>query len=443
MNMCKFAKTLIGASLAVYACMGMAQEKTQITFLHFFGDCTAEYAKVIDVKKANGDCGVITVLTNEFNATNKQNINVNIQVGDWEAMYDQLNSRISKKDAPTISVMHESTMGDYIALNLLTPLDEGFNSVGIKTSDFTEHAKTATTFDGKVYALPYDSHSWLWHINSNELKKAGLVNPDGSPLIPKSPEELLSHARRYKQATGKPYFSWSPLEEGGNFFNIVTLVGQQKANLFSADGKKISMQSKAVRNALELMSTLSKEGLMEASGDYITGRTAFVSGGSAVRPWGTWSVQDFITESEKAGSPLKGGYVAIPFPQIFETKAVWANGHAWVMPKGGAKDEKSTKAALAFLKFLWDRNFEWTRSGLLPANKITLASSDFQKLPMRKNFVEIGRIAVHIPGTTRNQRAVQRILGEELVNMLTSAKSIEAVQKDAENRVNKMLESKR
>ena len=439
MNTRRISQALTSLALITCTCASMAQDKTNITVLHFHGDCAAEFANVTDSSKASSQCGIITTLTNQFNASNKQNIKVSFRFADWEAFYDMLNSAITNKDPPTISLMHESALGDYVAQNLLTPLDGGFNSVGIKTSDFTDHAKTATNFGGKFYALPYDTHGWLWHINANELKKAGLVNANGSPLLPKSPEELLAHARRYKQATGKPYFAWSPLEEAANFWNLVTLVGQQKSNLFSDDGKKIDMHSKAVRNALELMSTLSKEGLMEAKGDYISGRELFVTGNSAIRPWGTWMVQDLIPESEKPGSPLKGGYSAIPFPQLYATKAAWANGHSWVMPKGGAKDEKSTKAALLYLKFLWDHDFDWSRTGVIPANKVTLASAEYLKLPMVKNIMEIGQIAVQLPGKTRNQRAVQRIVGEELVNMLTLGKAIDAVQRDTETRVNNML----
>ena len=54
------------------------------------------------------------------------------------------------------------------------------------------------------------------------------------------------------------------------------------------------------------------------------------------------------------------------------------------MLKGGTKDEAQRKAALTFLKFLWDNDGEWARTGHLPANKTALDSAAFRALPMRR-----------------------------------------------------------
>ena len=62
------------------------------------------------------------------------------------------------------------------------------------------------TKDGKIYALPFDTHTWLWHINMNLFKQAGLVDAAGKPILPKSADELLAQAAQFKEKTGKPYF---------------------------------------------------------------------------------------------------------------------------------------------------------------------------------------------------------------------------------------------
>src|SRR5439155_7907894 len=56
----------IGATVA--ACGG--KKTTELTFARFFGSCEAEYGKVTDVKQARGECGIITSIVNQFNATN-------------------------------------------------------------------------------------------------------------------------------------------------------------------------------------------------------------------------------------------------------------------------------------------------------------------------------------------------------------------------------------
>ena len=173
----KIRKSALALMLGVCCASAFAQAKTEITLQRFFGACEADYGKVVDVTKARGECGIITSLVNQFNATNTQGIVVKPQIAEWGPYYDQLTARIVAKDIPTIAVMHESVLGDFVSRKLVEPLDEGFKSVGINTADFTEQASKGTTIDGKTYALPQDTWSWLWHINLNLFKKAGLKMP--------------------------------------------------------------------------------------------------------------------------------------------------------------------------------------------------------------------------------------------------------------------------
>ena len=164
-----------------------------------------------------------------------------------------------------------------------------------------------------------------------------------------------------------------------------------------------------------------------------------MNGDVGVHIVGTWTIGDFVAAAEKADSPLKGGYSVVPFAKLYAKKAAFADGHSWVMLKGGAKDDKTRKAALTFMKFLWDRDYEWARTGHLPANKAAAERDDFKKLPFRNNILEISSIGVSLPNSVPRQRAIESIVGEEMVNMMVAKKPIDAVQKSAEERVNKLL----
>ena len=126
-------KSALAVLVGVCCMSAQAQQKTEITFQRCVGACDADYGKVVDVTKARGECGIITALTNQFNATNKQGIVVKTQIAEWGPYYDQLTARIVAKDVPTIAVMHESVLGDFVSRKLVEPLDEGFKSVGIDT----------------------------------------------------------------------------------------------------------------------------------------------------------------------------------------------------------------------------------------------------------------------------------------------------------------------
>jgi multiple sugar transport system substrate-binding protein len=349
------------------------------------------------------------------------------------------------RDVPTIAVMHQSSLGDYVSRKLVEPIDDGFKSVGISTADFTDHAKKGVIYDGKAYALPFDTWSWLWHINTNLLKKAGLAKEDGSPVIPTSPEELLAQARKFKQATGKPYFAWPTSGTvPTNTWTFLSMMVQQNTPLFSEGPKpRSNLHTPEAKRVLDLMSQLYAEGLVMPGLDSGAVKQAGFKGEVAVALTGTWRIDDFLAQSEKPESPAHKGYTVIPFPQLFAKRAAYADGHAWVMLKGGAKDETTRKAALTFMKFLWDNDLEWARTGHLPANRTVIESAAFKALPMRNNISVISTIGVTLPHNIPRQHAVQINLSEELITMQLSKKPVEQIQDSAETRVNKLLDSVR
>jgi len=417
-----------------------AEDKTVVTFARFFGACEADFGNVTDVSKSAGECGIITALTNKFNATNKLNAVVKTQVIEWTPYYDQIGARIVSKDIPAIAVMHEAVLGDFVKRNLVEPLDAGFKEVGIDTGDFTEHGKRGVTFDGKTYALPFDTHSWLWHINLNLMKKAGLTNADGSAVIPKSPDELLAQAKKFKAATGKPYFAWVVGNETAAYTRtFLTLLYQQGGTVFPKSERQIDLHSKQAVTAIELMNKLYAEGDMLKDNDYGATNQAFMSGDAGVMVNGTWLIGDMIAQSEKAGAALEKGYAVIPFANLYTKKATWADGHSWIMLKGGAKDAKTRAASLAFLKFLYDNDFEWARTGHLPTRKSVIESAEFNKLPFRSAIGAIAQTGISLAPTVPRQFRIQEMLGETLSAIMVSKKPIGEATAAGEERINKML----
>ncbi|WP_457388774.1 extracellular solute-binding protein [Roseateles sp. P5_E1] len=440
-------RLLICLSTALLAACGAGKDnsgKTEITLMRFFGSCEAQYGQVVKTSEGVGECGIVTALVNEFNATNTDGIVVKTQIGEWGPYYDQLTARLVSKDIPTIAVMHESALGDYVRRKLVLPLDEDFKRVGVPVDDFTEHARRGTSFNGQTYALPFDTWAWLWHINTGLMKKAGLTGADGQPMLPRSPEELLAQARQFKQKTGKPYFAWAVANEtAANDRTFLTLVAQQNAQLFSADGKTINMHQPAVVNALTLMQTLYREGHVRPNLDYAAANQAFLNGEAGVVVVGTWTIDQFLRESQKPESKLQGAYTVKPFPQLYDKPAVFADGHSWALFKGGAKDAKAHEAASKFLKFVWDHSAEWSRTGHLPVSKTVAQSDAFRALPLRAALTEITQTGVGMPGNVPTQRGIELLIGEDVANVMISGKPVDEVQASVEKRVNKALKKAR
>ena len=430
---------LVGLGLAACSRSPEDPNRVEISLMRFFGSCEAKFGSVTDAREGVGECGIITTLVNEFNATNGEGIVVRTQIGEWGPYYDQLTARLVAKDIPTVAVMHESALGDYVRRKLVQPLDADFARVGIDVADFTEHAERGVSFQGQRYALPFDTWAWLWHLNTGLMRQAGLLQPDGQPRLPRSPEELLAQARQFKARTGKPYFAWAVANEtAANNRSFLTLVAQQNAQLFAADGKRIHMQQPAVTQALTLLQQLYAEGHVKPNLDYAAANQAFLNGEAGVVVVGTWTIDQFLRESQKPGSKL-GGYAVVPFPQLYERKAVFADGHAWALFKGGAKNEHEHQAALKFLKFIWSRSAEWARTGHLPVSRRVAESEAFRALPMRAGLAEITSTGIAMPGNVPTQRAIELLIGEDVANLLVSAKPVAEVQASVEKRVNTAL----
>lgn len=438
------AAAALPAALATPAPAAPSLKGTEITLMRFFGSCEAKYGRTTDARQASGECGIVTALVNRFNATNPDGIVVKTQVTEWGPYYDQLNARLVAKDAPTISVMHESLLGDYVRRKLVLPLDEGLRAEGVDVADFTEHAHRGVTVAGQTYALPFDTWSWLWHINLNLMRTAGLVQADGKPLLPRNPDELLAQAQRFKQATGKPYFAWAVANETvAHTRTFLTLVYQQGGQLFGADGRSISVSGPEARTAFALMKRLYDEGHIKRNADYGGANRAWLNGEAGTIVVGTWTIDQFMAEAEKADSPLHKGYHVLPFPQLYAKPALFADGHAWVLMRHGNQDERQRRAAFKLLKFLYDNDVAWARTGHLPTSRAQAASPAFTSLPFRDGLLSITRNGQGLPPEVPVQRTVENLIGEEITNLIIAGKPLEQVITSIEKRVNVALRKAR
>lgn len=418
-----------------------AQQRTEITLARFFGACDADYGNNLDLEKARGECGMMTTLVNVFNATNGQGIVVKPQIIEWGPYYQQLTARLAARDVPNIAVMHTSQIGDFT--RILEPLDEAFKAAGIDVNDFTPHARTGVTVGGRVMALPWDTHSWLWHINVGLFKRAGLVDAQGEPIIPKSVDELLAQAAKIKEVTGKPYFTMGTLasgDAGNGARSFYALLYSQNASLFPAGPDRADFNTPEAKRAFELFETLAKNGYITRGLDGAAAIGNFLAGDSAVMLTGTWRIDDFLAAQQRPDSALREGYTARIFPNLFTTEATWADNHSWVLLRGG-NDERTRRAALTFLKFLWDNNLNWARGGgHLPARQSVLA--DYARLPLREHVIRITAIGRGLPKEVRRQFGIQSIIGEEINNIINGGKPFLAAVNDAQSRTDQLLRSR-
>ncbi|AKJ06140.1 multiple sugar transport system substrate-binding protein [Archangium gephyra] len=435
-------KTLLPAALLLATVLGTtsARAGTEITLFRFFGGCTDEYAQVTDLSKAVGECGIIQVLTNKFNAENKEGITVKTQSVEWGVYYDRLSANVAGRTPPDIAVMHRSVLPNYQLRNLLQPLGKDFAAVGIDAADFLPVARNAVTANGELWALPFDVHALLWHVNADLFIRAGLVDAQGQPKLPTSPAELLQHAETMKAKTGKPYFAIPSGADPMPAWQYLTWLWQQGGNIVDAE-RKAQLESKESKEALRLLDALYAAGHANRKHDYAGAQQAFLAGEAAVLVNGTWGVDTYAAQAKEPNVALKK-YVVRDMPRLYAREAVWSDSHMWVLPKQSKPDAAKQKAALSFLKFLNDNNFQWARTGHLPVRASVLQSAEMRALPHRSEYTHTATIATAMP-PIEYQRAHMDLLVNELNSTWLVNKDPNQALSDAQRTASSILRRSR
>jgi len=420
------------------SCASPPAEKTRLVIQRFFGACEAEYGRVADIARAEGECGIMTTMINRFEAENPD-VDLVENIVFWPG-YDQLTAQLAANDAPDLVTMHGSVIPDYQARNLLEPLDADLTAIGAPPASFTSAARAAVTVDGHAWGLPIDTWAPLWHINMNLFRKAGLVR-NGKPILPRSPEELFAQAQQFRDRTGKPYLVQSAANEYASFTrNFYTFVMQQNGQPFV--GGRAHFRTPEARNALQLFKTIYGRDFTTKNQDYSAAVAGFLNGDGGVFLVGTWMVGTFDAASRTAtGALANGGYTVMPYPSLFQREATFADGHNWVMPRNTRRSPAERAAAVRFLKFFATHAKHWARTGHLPAFQAIIDSAEWRALPYRDNLAILATTAQPLPKDVRRQFPIETIVGTEAAAAISGAKPVDQTLSDMERRVNAVLDN--
>ena len=425
---------LILLALALGSCAESGDE-TGIYLQRFFGECTAQYGTTTNLSKVEGECGIITTMINKFNAEHP-GIRVSQNVVAWPG-YPQLTAQVAARDPPDIVTMHTGVMSDYAAQGLIEPVDPYLRAAGIDPASFTDASRRAVTLNGRVYGLPWDTHGGLFHVNLALFKQAGLMQ-GGKPVLPRSADELLRHARQFKARTGKPYLIQSLVGDPAyQTRNMYTYLMAQDAIIFP-DPDHIRLRTPEARRVATFFRRINQERLGTLNQDTPAAIASFMNGEGGIYPTGTWMIGQFEAEANTPGRPLYKNYGVYPYPRLWGRHASFVSGHAWVVPTRVRSPEQ--RAAMArFFRFMADHNFDWARTGHLPAFRSVVDSAQFKALPHRQDIAPLASIGQPLPGYVQRQSAIEGLIGEELAAAVNRQKPIERALADAERRVNNLL----
>jgi multiple sugar transport system substrate-binding protein len=422
------------ALLALGSC-ARADHRTHLYLQRFFGECGAEYGRSTDIAKAEGECGIITTLIDRFNAENPD-VHVDVNVVAWPG-YPQLTAQVAARDPPDLVTMHEGVISDYALKGLLEPVDGYLRQAGISPNDFTDASRAGVTINGHVFGLPWDTHGGLFHVNTALFTKAGLMR-GGKPVLPNSWDELFAQARQFEQRTGKPYLIQSnvgdPAFAARNLYTYMMAAG---AVLFP-DAHHIRLNTPVGVEVANYFRRINAEHVGTQNMDTPAAIAAFMSGEGGIYPTGTWMIGSFQQEATTPGRPLYNSYAVFPYPRLWGQHVEFVSGHSWVVPTHQRTPQQ--RAAIArFFKFMAAHNYDWARTGHIPAFKSVLTDPRFTALPHRADIAPLAAIGRPLPSNVQRQNAIEGIVGEEAAAGFTGQKSVNQALAAAERRVNDLL----
>jgi multiple sugar transport system substrate-binding protein len=425
--------------VALLACLiagcSNQEERSGIYLQRFFGECGAVFGQTTDVAKAEGECGIITSLINKFNAENP-GTKVSQNVVAWPG-YPQLTAQVAARDPPDVVTMHSGVISDYAAKGLLEPVEPILREAGIDPASFTPASLRAVTINERIYGLPWDTHGGLFHVNLALFKQAGLMR-NGKPILPRSADEFLAQARQFKARTGKPYLIQSLVGDPAyQTRNLYTYLMAHDAVIFP-DKDHVRLRTPEARKIMNFFRRINVEKLGTLDQDTPAAIATFINGEGGIYPTGTWMIGQFEQEAKTAGRPLYNAYAVYPYPRLWGRDALFVSGHVWVIPTRERTREQ--RAALArFFRFMAAHNFDWVRTGHLPAFKAVLDSPRFNALAHRPDIAPLAKYGQPLPGYVQRQSAIEGLIGEEMAAAVNGQKPVDRALADAERRVNDLL----
>jgi multiple sugar transport system substrate-binding protein len=305
-----------------------------------------------------------TAIADAFHAANP-NITVNVDVSDWDAYWDKLQTGIAGGAAPDVFAMDGPLFPDYQSRDVLLDLKPMIDRDGYDLTQLADQGVADfTTADGGQYGLPRDLNTIVLYYNKAMFDEAGIPYPDETWDWTKL-RDVAKQLTKDKNGDGTPD-QWGFYTETTDMENFwLSAVWQNGGDVLAPDGTSTVLDTDQAAGGIQFLQDLIwKDKVMPDPA--ITAETgdAFEQGQAAMEANGSWLVPTHTAAGLDFGvAPLPAG-PAGRFTSVNPTGAVVYKG------------SKNPDAAWAFVKYLASPAAQEQLMQLkasLPVNKEVLA----------------------------------------------------------------------
>lgn len=379
------AGLLAGCSSPVLSSMTGAQPNTaDVIFWHLFG---------------GGDGKNMKTMVDQVQQTRR--ISVESTLLSWgNPYYTKLALSASSGRPPDVGIAHLSRLPLLAQAGLLEPVeDAGVGAAGITQDKFTPAAWSKATVDGKVYAIPLDTHPFVMFYNVDLAKKAGLLNAAGDNLTPiNGRDDFVSALKAMKSAGGKyGAVSANTADPSTTWRFFMTLYSGLAGPIVSDLGTRVTLDAAALEETFAFMQRLTGPlGLMPGNATPTTAGTLFGQGSVGFLFDGVWQLPTYRGTTLPDGRPLT--FNVVPFPAILGAKPhAYADSHSLVIPRSSGRSAQRTADAVTFIKGLLSNSVTWSDGGHVPAWLPVQRSKEFLTEKPQSNYIQAAFNAVYDP----------------------------------------------
>ena len=428
-------KRLLLLGLVFYASLGIevdARADVELRVGRFFDPCIETSPKI---GQATGEACIIQAIFDAFDVDDN-GITIDHLPANRDSYYPELISSYSAGRPPDLHILHRHRLSEFVSAGLLAPLGDDLATAGIDIADWAVAAIEAVTIGDRIFAVPFDLHANIWHINLGLMAEAGLVGEDGRAVLPASPGELLDHAWRIKEKTGKAYLAADFVQFPIGVRSVLSLLWQQGQNI--TDGDEATIDTAPMRAAVSTFTDLFDAALADPNHNYESAQQAFLNGEAAVLINGTWAV-DLYDKEASHGEIALTDYDVANFPTLFDHSATWADYHLWVVP-ARLKEERpeAYRAALELLAWINDHNLDWARTGHVAVRNSILESRAYAVLAHRIDYRDSIGLGRDIP-SINGYDSIQDILTKNLQAIWRNGMPVDEALSTAEADVRELL----
>jgi multiple sugar transport system substrate-binding protein len=371
-----------------------------------------------------GDGPAMQELVKDFMSAH-DNISIKNNTIEWADFYQRLPAAAKAGKGPDVGAMHLDQLATNAARNVLAPVDDLADALGLAEDDFAPSVWTPGIYQDKRYGIPLDVHTIAMFYNKEHFADAGIDEPPTDAAS-------LDEACKALQKAGHKYPMWMANQWPAHLI-FLSLLWQFGGEPYAEDGSAATYDDDAGVKALTWMREQIDKGYSPDKVDIDTQYVAFKNGENSIELNGIWQINDL----EESGID----YGIATLPVIGDNLAAWANSHNFFMTEQAAGDEDRANAAKTFIGWMSDQSSAWSKAGMIPARNSAREQDAFTGSVQYgiKDQIDALHFLPPVPGLGDVQPPTLEVAVNEAV--LGQTPPEESLKKQAENATKLMQEN--